>query len=429
MPKGEKANMTKFVIDTSSFINNLSSVPFEDAIVSSLVLRELEKHKSAFDKPALQEAARHALRAIEEHTDVLTFDFNQYPSFTYLDNSYDIHYTDNRLLESLFHYKEKGETVGLLSDDLSLVLQAKAFGFEAKKGNDLDSEPYSGTLCIPVTDERVAELYRTIHGNKGAGHVNLFDMKENQYLLLVDGTDCEEEENGEKEIGAFKWTGNRFERISMNQRIYSSFFDEIKPKNFRQAIAFDSVKYNKLSTFTGKAGSGKTFIAMAYMMQQMEHYEIPINIVTDNIPLRGSQTFGLKKGEILDKILQSNLGNVMKNKIGIDQLEGLVRRELINVIAVEDIRGMSLSGILYATEVQNYSVDVLKTVLERIEDQDGFSQAILEGDQRQIDTHHAKGRNSGMARMFDVFQDSGYLGHVELKGNIRGGISALAERM
>ena len=421
--------MTKFVIDTSSFIQSLPEIPFENAIVNTLVLRELEKHKSNSERPDLQKAARDALRAIEENEHLIEFDFRQYPKLTHLDSQYDSTYTDNRLLESLFHHKNEGKDVGMLSEDLSLVLQAKSFGFKARKGLQANEEPYHGTICIPLTDSRVSDFYQLIYSETDT-HTNLFNMKNGEYLLLVDEAGCDEGVE-EKSIGAFKWTGNKFQRITMNQRIHSSYFSEVKPKNFRQAIAMDSLKNNPLTTITGKAGSGKTYLAIAYIMQQLQNYETPVYIVTNNVPMRGANTFGLKKGDITDKVLQSNLGNILKNKIGIDQTRFLVERELITIVPLEDIRGASFNGIVYATEVQNYSVDMLKTILERVEDeeQDGFGKVILEGDQRQIDTHLAKGKNSGIHRMFEVYQNTGILGHVELRGNIRGGISALADKM
>lgn len=414
--------MLKYVVDTSSLMEQLEGVNFEEVIVPTLVLRELERHKSNHKDPAKQVAARHALHAIEDNQPLIEFDFNQYPTFVHLPADYDINYTDNRLLESLFHHQKNGRQIGLLAEDLSLRLQASSFGFPVKSAESRSSKRYQGTISIPVNDHRVAYFYRMIHGNTPE-HENIFENKIGEYILLQDEPPFPDEE---KIIGAWKWTGSMYKRISMDQQFRNSFFDEVRPKNFRQAIAMDSLKNNPLTAITGKAGAGKSYLALSYILQQMEYNERPVYIVTNNVPMRGTSSFGLKKGDIVDKILQSNLGSILRSKIGLHYTESLVEQEKINLVALEDIRGCSFNAIVYLTEAQNYSVDMVKTILERMEME---GQVILDGDERQIDTNIAKGKNNGLERMFEVFQGSGYLGHVELKGNIRGGISQLAEKM
>lgn len=417
--------MLKYVTDTSSLMEYLPQINFEEVIINTLVLQELEKHKNDSRFPEKQKKAKKALYAIEENESELEFDFKQYPSFTYLDKHYDINYTDNRLLESLFHYKEAGRNVGLMSEDLSLRIQARAFGFPVKTAENRTKEQYQGTKVIHVNDPRVCDFYKITHDNSEKQE-NIFDLLYGQYLLLKDNPDPNKL-NEEKLIGAWKWDGQVHKKISMNQRFSSMAFAEVTPKNYRQAIAMDSMKNNALTVITGKAGTGKSYLAFGYIMEQIERFGRPVYIVTNNVPLRGTNTFGLKKGGILEKILQSNLGNIIQSKIGIDTAKRFIDSELLRVVALEDIRGVSFNSILYITEVQNYTVDMLKTVLERLEEEGG--QAIFDGDKRQIDVPYAKGFNNGIDRLFEVFKGSPYLGHVELVDNRRGGISALADKM
>lgn len=421
--------MIKYVTDTCSLMNYLPEIKFEETIINALVLKELEKHKSDSRFPDKQKAARDALHAIENNAHLIEFDFKQYPTFEYLNDDYDISYTDNRLLESLFHHKKSGRKVGLLSDDLSLRLQASAFGFPVKAAENRNKTLYQGTIPYEVNDPRVSDFYNIIHSNAKT-HENIFGLIYGQYLIIRDSskqTDEDKEKNKEIILGAWRWDGVRYIPISMNQTFSSSYIPEVRPKNFRQAIAMDSLKNNPLTALTGKAGTGKSYLSFAYIMEQIDKYDRKIYIVTDNIPLRGSSTFGLKKGDIITKILQSNLGNIIKSKIGMEVALDLIDRGLLNIIALEDLRGVSLNSILYITEVQNYTIDGLKSALERLEEESG--RAILDGDKRQIDIPYARGSNSGIDRMFEVFQGSPYLGHVELVENHRGGISALAEKM
>lgn len=411
----------KYVVDTSSLMQNLTGIDFSEIIISSIVLHELEKHKSDTRFPERQFAARQALRAIEEHDEVVEYDFHQYPTFVHLPDTYDLHYTDNRLLEALLTHQQAGRNVGLMTEDLALRLQAKSFGFPVKSAQDVEHEPYQGTKIIHIDDHRVAHFFNMVEATN-VKHDNLFDLQKGEYLLM---NKYEAEEEKEEIIGAWVWDGERYDRIKMKMHFDSAAFGKVKPMNYRQAVAMHSIQHNPITAITGDAGTGKTYVAMSYIMQEVENYR-PVYIVTNNVPLRGTNTFGLKKGNITEKILQSNLGGILKSKIGVIRTQELIQQGLINVVPIEDIRGCSYDSILYITEVQNYTVDMIKTVLERMEN---GGKVIFDGDKRQIDSNFAKGANNGLERMFEIFQGSGYLGHVELIGNVRGGVSELAGKM
>ncbi|RKO61706.1 PhoH family protein [Caldibacillus debilis] len=415
----------KYVVDTSSLMHHLSKIPFAESIVPTLVLRELDKHKNSSD-PERAFLAQVAIKAIREHHKEIEFDFNQYPRFVYLsEKEYDIDYHDNRLLESLFHHRKAGRNVGLITSDFGLEVQARAFGFPVLNPSENEKEPYQGTITIPADDHRISYFFKML---SNPVHENVFDCLVGEYILIMKEPDIRRTNSDDEEevAGAWKWTGTHYKRISMNQVFSSSNFPEVKPKNFRQAAAMDSLKSNPLTILTGKAGTGKTYLATAYILQQIEHFDRPVYLITNNVPMRGSRTFGLKKGKILEKILQSNLGNILKSKIGLKHTESLITNQKIQLVPLEDIRGTSFNGIVYITEAQNYTIDMVKVLLERMEEE---GQIIFDGDQRQIDLSYAQGSNNGIQRMLDIYKGSGYMGHVELRGNQRSVLSKLAEKM
>ncbi|WP_186578436.1 PhoH family protein [Aquibacillus kalidii] len=125
-------------------------------------------------------------------------------------------------------------------------------------------------------------------------HENHFELQLGKYLLLLDYPDPNTPDQ-EKATGAWKWDGQMYRRISMEQRFHSSAFPEVRRKDFQQAIVMDSLTSPPLTTITGPTGVGKSYLSFAYMMQQLEYQETQIYIVTNNVPLRGSKTFGLKK--------------------------------------------------------------------------------------------------------------------------------------
>lgn len=415
----------KYVVDTSSLMHHLSEIPFADCIVPTLVLRELDKLKNS-SNPELSIPAQTAIRAIRKHHKEIQFDFNQYTRFTYLsEDEYDLSYTDNRLLESLFHHRESGRAVGLITSDFGLEVQARSFGFEVLNPEDRTKKAYHGTIAIPADDHRLPYFFKML---SNPVHENVFDCLVGEYILILKEPDIPQKGGGDEEqvAGVWKWTGAHYKRVSMNQVFSSSVFPEVKPKNFRQAAAMDSLKNNPLTVITGKAGSGKTYLATAYIMQQIEQFERPVYLVTNNVPLRGSRTFGFKKGKIVDKILESNLGSILKSKVGADYTEHLVKNDKIQFVPLEDIRGTSYNGIVYVTEAQNYTIDMVKTLLERVEEE---GQIIFDGDQRQIDLSYAKGSNNGICRLLEVYKGTGFMGHVELRDNLRSGLSKIADKM
>jgi predicted ribonuclease YlaK len=185
-----------------------------------------------------------------------------------------------------------------------------------------------------------------------------------------------------------------------------------------------------LTVVTGKAGSGKSYLALGYLLQEIHSTKNTkpkkVYIITNNVPMRGTSTFGLKKGDIISKIMQSNLGAILKTKLGLEYTEMLIKSGTLNIVTLEDIRGASFDGHVYVTEAQNYTKDMMKTIIERMEE-DG--QLILDGDERQIDMVMASGINNGISRALTVFGGDELLGHVRLEGNMRGKLSELADKM
>lgn len=417
----------KYLIDTSSLMNHLEFVDFSEVILTVMTLRELEKHKDGYGEKA--QRARQILRALDEHDAVIEMDSRQVGSYKYLvGDDYDPNYMDNRYLELLHIIKkeDKREDVGIVTHDRVLRKMAKAFGFVVKDYNDKKMESFDGTIDIKLTPLKHKRLLENM--NRVNGFVNSLKLELGQYAII---------HVGDTEVMALRYETNsegeaRYREVTMCPHINSLFLGDkggdVKAKNLRQAVAIDTLGRNKLSILTGKAGCGKSYLAIAYLLQEMHDNSknSKVYIITNNVPMRGTSTFGLKKGDILSKILQSNLGSILKTKLGLDYTQQLIQRGQLNIISLEDIRGASFDGPVYVTEAQNYTKDMMKTIIERVEDE---GQLILDGDERQIDMIDSMGINNGISRALDVFKGHELLGHVRLEGNMRGAMSELADKM
>lgn len=123
-------------------------------------------------------------------------------------------------------------------------------------------DEYKGYQTWHLNDESIDLSYQMIQENDNS----TFNLCLNQYLLFyhVDQKDY---------IDAFKWCGDAFRRVEYPV-FYSDHFGEIKPKNIHQKLAMDSMKNNQITLIGGPAGSGKTWLSLGYLFDQLEHYMI-----------------------------------------------------------------------------------------------------------------------------------------------------------
>ena len=96
---------------------------------------------------------------------------------------------------------------------------------------------------------------------------NLYDLHINEYLL-VHNTDGEC-------VDRLCWTGEGYRHLSYNN-FNSRWFGDIKPMkgDIYQSLAADSLMNNKITLMKGPAGSGKTFLSLAFLMHKLERNKI-----------------------------------------------------------------------------------------------------------------------------------------------------------
>lgn len=406
----------RFLVDTSTFIQKLESINKEEIVLSISVIRELEKLKDR--DSAVGALARKAIRWIKEHRQEL-LDNKQIDSTIITVQTCtqgDLEYADNQLLELA---KQKG--YGIITEDNSLSLLAQFQGTEVREVEDTGLDIYSGVKVVQGTMEDVEQLRRM--SMRTVNDHNVHGLLMNQYLLI---------QTPEGEFG-FKYVETKDEwikhvEIKMSELLDSLHMGQTQAKNMRQAMAINALKRDSVVLLGGKAGSGKTYLALSHIMSELQHRGTKIYIFVNNQPVRGANTFGLLKGDLVDKVLQSNIGSILATKLGgLDVVRNMINMEQIIVLPVEYIRGVSIeNSIAFFTEAQNISKDLMKTILERISDS---SQLIMDYDLRQIDTALAMGYDNGINRLLEVYKGQDFFSHVMLEGNQRGKISTLADKM
>ena len=407
--------MTKFLVDTSSLMQNISAIEEDEIVISIYVLRELENHKSNHDRSITQSLAREALRWIKQRRDKFNengqFLNDTVSEYKIMKNVDQEDYTDNKLVELALRHG-----LGIITEDISLQNIATAYKVQVKESGQAESGEYCGIKVVDATQEEIDAFVKMT--NKTQDDDNVYDLLMNQYLIFrVKG----------KEVRAFKYTDTggwfKHKEIMCTRLIDSGHMGRTQALNLRQACAIDGLLEDKLVVMGGKAGSGKTYLAMSKIMQDIEN-DRRVYIFVNNQTVKGSQTYGLVKGDLKEKLLQSNIGAILSTKLGGElAVRLLLESNKIEVLPVEYIRGVSIeNATAFFTEAQNLNRDLMRTIVERISDN---SQLILDYDLRQIDTEQAKGHNNGISRVLEVFKGYEFFSHIMLEGNQRGEISTL----
>ena len=139
---------------------------------------------------------------------------------------------------------------------------------------------------------------------------------------------------------------------------------------------------------------------------------------------------GYYSGNLTEKSLQGAIGNILTTKFG-DRyaIDVLIQQNKLKLIPMSDARGCEIKDneILYITECQNTSIDLLKLCLQRASQ---GCKIILDGDfNAQVDSRSFENENNGMKRAIEVLKGEDIFGCVELQNIHRSKIANLVDKM
>lgn len=311
------------------------------------------------------------------------------------------------------------DDVLFITNDIACKTIAKwIFNLTVKGVNDEPVDDYSGFVEKTLSESEMACFYEHLQEN-------IYGLLENEYLILKDSNN--------HVVDTLVWREGMYQNIKF-PNIKSDYFGTVKPLNgdIYQQMALNSFSNNQITMIKGSAGTGKSYLAVGYMMWLLEKHKIDkIVIFANPTPTMNSAKIGFLPGSQLDKLVDSSIGNMLAGKFGDKfMIEQLVSRNKLSILPMCDIRGFDTSGMncaVYITEAQNLDISLMKLALQRIGED---SICIIDGDYNaQVDLNQYAGNNNGMRRMSEVFRGHDFYGEIELQNIYRSKIAAVADAM
>lgn len=412
--------MVKFY-DTSALLKKVDTLfeTGEKFAISSVTLDELENIKTASNKDAdIKYSARKLLREMDSHIndfDIVLFEDRMLKPIIKIHLSIT---NDIKILCCAINYAKKNNVeIEFITNDLILKVLARMF-FKVTSVDEDEQDDYVGYLDMRLNDDQMNDLYS--NPNK-----NIFNLKVNQYFIVRN--------EANEIVDRLVWTGETYRNLQFNN-FNSKWFGEVKPLkgDIYQQLVFDSLSNNKITMIKGPAGTGKTYIALGYLLHKLDKGKIDKIIVFCNtVATKNSAKLGFYPGTRDEKLLDSQIGNLLSSKLGGRiEVERLISEEKIILLPLSDIRGYDTTGMsagIYISEAQNLDISLMKLALQRIGED---SICIIDGDAKtQVDDINFAGANNGMRRASKIFRDTDVYGEVELKNIHRSKIARIAENM
>jgi PhoH-like ATPase len=336
---------------------------------------------------------------------------------------------DISILAIVLDVKEKadGRPVIFLTKDTNLRIRADALGITA-----VDYEPhviplddlYKGWRVVRWPTERLDLLSKQ-------GEIDLADLKPYPNEMLLFRSD-----NGDNRSVLAKAVPeqNKARLLRESRRPIWG----IHPRNLEQTLALELLLDDsiRLVTLVGKAGTGKTLLAIAAGLHKVSDESVYHRLLVSRPVFPLGKEIGFLPGDLEEKLLPwmqpifDNVELLMSASSGREKRKGSSSysyQELINMgmLAIEPltyIRGRSIPNqFMIVDEAQNLTPHELKTIITRVGDN---TKIVITGDPYQIDNPYVDSMNNGLTYVVDRFKEEKVAGHVTL---VKGERSPLAE--
>ncbi len=434
-----------FILDTNVLLHDYKCIynfQENDIIIPITVLEELDRFKKGNDIINFQ--AREFTRELDKISGdqlfngglplgkgmgKLAIETGQ-PFSEKLRNSFPENTPDHRILAiaEYLYLKHKTRSIILVTKDINLRMKAKSLGIMAQDyQNDMvkniDDIYRDVNIIENAPEETINNLYKQYEGIP----YEEFQIKEDpiahQYFIFKNNN-----ASALAHFDPFNKVFNRVEKL----KTYG-----IEPRNAEQTFALDALLRPEvqLVALTGKAGTGKTLLALAAALHQRKMYT-QIFLARPIIPL-ANRDLGYLPGDVDEKIgpymqpLFDNLAVIKQkytqNSKEFQKIEEMLKTDKLVITPLAYIRGRSLSRVFFIVdEAQNLTPHEVKTIITRAGD---GTKMIFTGDIQQIDSPYLDTKSNGLSYLADRMRGQDIFAHVNLVKGERSYLADLASNL
>ena len=437
-----------YIIDTSACLTDFACINHygpHDIIIPMKVLEEIDKHKKRQDsvganarsiirefdslreKGSLQTGVslgpnRGTLVVAHHISDDLPSDFN---------NADADHVIMTSAVTAGKRFPERD--VILVSRDINMRVMADSIGLKSEdyienKILSVQSELYGGYSQKSIADSLIDRVYST-------GCLNLLEDNSpgypNESIMLMSDLN-------EKKTALCRKRNNKY--CHVNNDINKRGVWGLKPRNKEQVFALDLLMDPTLPlvTLVGKAGCGKTLLAIAAGIAQTisdpfrPELDAPYKKLVISRPVQPmGKDIGYLPGTMEEKMhpwlmpIQDNLQYILGNDKA--TLEEYIDKGIIEIEALTYIRGRSISNAyIIIDEAQNLSLHEIKTILTRVGE---GTKIVLTGDVEQIDNIYVDETSNGLVHIVENFKEYDLAGHITLQKGERSPLATLSSKI
>ncbi|APT47071.1 PhoH family protein [Bacillus safensis] len=432
-----------YVLDTNVLLQDPNSIfSFEDneVVIPAVVLEEVDSKKRYMDE--VGQNARRVSRLIDglrskgklhekitlESKGTLRIELN-HRSFHELQEIFIEKTNDNRILAVAKNLsleeetKPHGRPVILVSKDVLVRVKAYAIGLQAEdflsdrvlQNEDIDNGYHE--LYIPT--EQLNTFYK--QSQLPIKEVTSAPLNPHQFVIMKGN-------EGGSALGMLDQKAENVKRLIYDQEHVWG----IRPKNVQQTMALELLLRRDipLVTLIGKAGTGKTLLALAAGLMQTEDLGMFKKLIVARSIVPVGKDLGYLPGEKEEKLrpwmqpIYDNLEFLFNTKKPGELDAILAGIGSIQVEALTYIRGRSIPDqFIIIDEAQNLTKHEVKTLLTRVGE---GSKIVLMGDPEQIDHPYLDSLNNGLTYVIERFKGQQISGHVKLVKGERSGLAQLA---